>query len=258
MTKEINYFNMILVIFCVIGYSISITCTQLNLLEFGTPTFMILYSLSGYSPVIAALITKNYLGINNEFEKFIKSIISIKQNFIMYLYILIAPMIVWIVPFFIFRLNRGTGSVLKHPIHTLLWIIPLMIIGGGLEEIGWRGLLLPELLKKYSETVSSVITGVVWSCWHIPMWFVVGSSQQSLNFGTFTVSCISTSFLLTVVYIKTKSIWLCILLHAVDNACFYIFKYSVYENYLYAISSLAISIVIFYISKQYIKPHIKQ
>ncbi len=37
------------------------------------------------------------------------------------------------------------------------------------EEIGWRGFLVPELSKATSFTLTSLISGIVWSLWHYPI-----------------------------------------------------------------------------------------
>ena len=39
------------------------------------------------------------------------------------------------------------------------------------EESGWRGFLLPELTKKYSLRVSSLIVAAIWIFWHFPAFF---------------------------------------------------------------------------------------
>lgn len=41
-------------------------------------------------------------------------------------------------------------------------MIPMMFVGGGLEEAGWRYILQPELEKKYSFTVSTIIVSIIW------------------------------------------------------------------------------------------------
>jgi membrane protease YdiL (CAAX protease family) len=36
------------------------------------------------------------------------------------------------------------------------------------EEIGWRGLLVPELSKVTTITKAALLTGIVWAIWHYP------------------------------------------------------------------------------------------
>jgi len=41
--------------------------------------------------------------------------------------------------------------------------------GGGQEDLGWRGFMLPMLQDSYSALVSSAIAGVTWAAWHFPL-----------------------------------------------------------------------------------------
>jgi len=41
--------------------------------------------------------------------------------------------------------------------------------GGGQEDLGWRGFLLPLLQDRYSAFVSSLLVGVAWAGWHLPL-----------------------------------------------------------------------------------------
>lgn len=93
-----------------------------------------------------------------------------------------------------------------------------MIIGGGFEEIGWRGYLQPTLQKRWSPFTSTLIVGGIWSIWHLPLWFVVGSNQVSMNFLWFTLIALALSFLMTIIYLYTRSIFLCIIFHALINS----------------------------------------
>jgi membrane protease YdiL (CAAX protease family) len=44
-----------------------------------------------------------------------------------------------------------------------------LLFGGSLgEEIGWRGFLLPRLLRTHSPIGASLILGLVWALWHAP------------------------------------------------------------------------------------------
>jgi len=41
--------------------------------------------------------------------------------------------------------------------------------GGGQEGLGWRGFLLPLLQDRHSALVSSLLVGVAWAGWHLPL-----------------------------------------------------------------------------------------
>lgn len=96
-------------------------------------------------------------------------------------------------------------------------IIP-MIIGGGVEEIGWRGLLQPQLEEKCPHIVAAITVGVIWAVWHLPLWFIDGTNQQSLNFGWFCINTIMLSFFIGSVTYVSNSIFMAIIAHASINA----------------------------------------
>jgi len=43
-----------------------------------------------------------------------------------------------------------------------------LFVGLG-EETPWRGFALPELQKRYSPFAASLVVGVFWAAWHIPL-----------------------------------------------------------------------------------------
>jgi membrane protease YdiL (CAAX protease family) len=91
------------------------------------------------------------------------------------------------------------------------------------EEIGWRGLLVPELAKRYSFTTTSLISGVIWAVWHYPVLLFAdyNNAGAPLWFGLicFTVLVIAISFALTWLRLKSGSIWPTVLFHASHNIC---------------------------------------
>ena len=52
------------------------------------------------------------------------------------------------------------------------------------EELAWRGYALDGLQVKWNALTSSLILGVAWTVWHLPLFFIQGSYQYSLGLGT--------------------------------------------------------------------------
>ena len=57
--------------------------------------------------------------------------------------------------------------------------VRILFLGGPLEEeLGWRGFALPRLQARRSAFSASVILGLIWGVWHIPLYFVSGTGQE--------------------------------------------------------------------------------
>lgn len=104
-----------------------------------------------------------------------------------------------------------------YPWYLFILFMPMMILGGGLEEVGWRGVFQPLLEKRFTFLISALIEGVIWSIWHLPLWFVPNTSQGSYDFLAFTLYCITLGLTLAAAYRLTNCIWVTVLLHAWGN-----------------------------------------
>jgi membrane protease YdiL (CAAX protease family) len=94
--------------------------------------------------------------------------------------------------------------------------LPLLILGPLSEEIGWRGYALPRLQTRWNALISSLIVGLVWGLWHLPLFMMVGTPQHELKipFIGFLIGVMASSVLYTCLYNNTKkSLWSAILFH---------------------------------------------
>lgn len=102
-------------------------------------------------------------------------------------------------------------------------IFLLTIIGGPLgEEFGWRGFALPNLQQKWGAMIASIIIGIVWALWHLPLFFQEDSihAQIGIKFlPVYIIGEIVLAIIITWVYNKTGSSLLVggIILHNADN-----------------------------------------
>lgn len=108
-------------------------------------------------------------------------------------------------------------NYLGNPWYLFILFMPMMILGGGLEEVGWRGIFQLLLEKRFSFIAAALIEGSIWSIWHLPLWLVPNTSQSSMNLVAFTLYCITLGITLAATYRLTKSIGAAILIHAWGN-----------------------------------------
>ena len=91
------------------------------------------------------------------------------------------------------------------------------VLFGGSEELGWRGMMQPVLQEKFSHWQAILIVGLVWVCWHIPLWFIEGNSHQGMPFIFFAALGLILSYWLGATYNITKSVICCMALHGLTN-----------------------------------------
>jgi uncharacterized protein len=113
-------------------------------------------------------------------------------------------------------------EVLTSPLSILPSILFATLIPF-MEELGWRGYVLDRLQAKRSALVSSLILGVIWAVWHLPLFWIEGSYQAGLGVGTpafwlFLLGILALSVPFTWIYNNTnKSTLAVILFHSMVN-----------------------------------------
>ena len=101
----------------------------------------------------------------------------------------------------------------------LVMFVDSLIRGPLGEELGWRGYLQIELNKRFSQLGSSLIVGVIWGLWHLPLWFVSGFQGIDLLLYVvfFMVGLVSFSVIIGYVYGRGGNLLYAILLHQMLN-----------------------------------------
>ncbi len=93
------------------------------------------------------------------------------------------------------------------------------ILGGSMgEEFGWRGYVLPLLLKYYTPVQASLILGLIWAFWHIPIDLTSGSVAGPVAVVLRIVWTLPLTIVMTWFFIKTAgSILIAMLMHTSVN-----------------------------------------
>ena len=168
--------------------------------------------LGGLSPTIASYLV---LKRNNEvtgLKEWFKNIFTFKTRSLFYLLVVLLSVLFLVPPILISGLDK------MYPFYMFFLNLPIMLVGGGLEEAGWRYILQPELDKKYGFILSSIIVAVIWSVWHLPLFFIPDVGQYGENFGLFALSILGLTFALGAIRKISDNVFLCVLFHCIANA----------------------------------------
>lgn len=86
------------------------------------------------------------------------------------------------------------------------------------EEIGWRGFALPRLAARWGLGRASVLLGVIWAAWHLPLFYVRGADTYGQSFPLYLIQVTALSVAMAWVYGHTKgSLLLMMLMHSAIN-----------------------------------------
>lgn len=119
-------------------------------------------------------------------------------------------------------LSVGFSPAGASSVGLLPWLV--FAAGAGLvEEPGWRGYALDALLNRYKPNRVALLLGMVWALWHVPLFFLEGSYQHGLGWGTgaawmFLLAIVAQTFLYVWVVTGTGgSILAAVAFHALTN-----------------------------------------
>jgi len=188
-------------------------------LDAGTAGYWALLMIGGMSPGIVAFLVRKTRDDSDGFRRFLRQHLAFRVRPAWFAFVVLVPLIFTAFPWLIALVTgRHPGPLFGQPIWNLLVLVPIMVVGGGVEEPGWRGVLLPELTRRMSFLASTLVVGAIWYLWHLPLWLVEGTGQSTLNVWGFLPTVIALSFLFSSLWWTTHSIGLCILFHAFFNA----------------------------------------
>ena len=177
--------------------------------DYGTPIGLFTLMLGGLSSAIwGAIISIRYH--HSSLKKLVRDFFQVKQALLNYLLVLI-----FIGLDFLPQVFSGEMIIPTWYLPIILFVKALVF--GGIEEIGWRYFFQPTLQEKLTYIVSTLCTFVAWSLWHL-LYFYIDRSLAMVNLIPFLLGLLSNCFILSAIYTKTRSLWLCVMTHALINA----------------------------------------
>jgi membrane protease YdiL (CAAX protease family) len=115
-----------------------------------------------------------------------------------------------------------TGNAGDFPFAPWYGVLPALVpafLIGPIEELGWRGVALPVLQRRFAPLWAALIVGVVAAIWHTPAFLLSGNKQAAWSFGPFFFGVIAISVILTAMFNASRgSLLVAFLFHAQMNA----------------------------------------
>jgi membrane protease YdiL (CAAX protease family) len=112
-----------------------------------------------------------------------------------------------------FSWEYGIPAMMVIPVFLLIYFTNALP-----EEFGWRGFALDPLQKRTSALGASLILGAIWAVWHLPLFFIEGTTQAAIPMYQYFLQTIVLAIFYTWLYNNSgRSVLIAILFHAFAN-----------------------------------------
>ena len=189
--------------------------------------WLVVFLPGAYGPTIAAVVLAGVIDGKQGVKRLLAKLLIWRVGWVWYLFAGFLPIALLGLAVFLSSLGGTTttfepAKMLSAVPVALLVALPFGPLG---EELGWRGFALPRLRERMGPLASTLVLGVAWTFWHVPMFWFPGAAIPSfmgLSLGSialYLVQITAVAGLLTVLFENTGgSVLLAILLHLTFNA----------------------------------------
>ncbi len=178
--------------------------------------------LGSFGPTISALLITGITKGRGGLKALLAKVLIWKVPVFWYVFSLFSTLGVIVLSLGMYRLIGGevvnTNDLGQWYLIPVIFLYVLFFSVAG-EEFGWRGFLLPLLQKQYSALSASLIIGLLWGFWHLPLFLIRGDFHEQIPFLLFILQDVALAIILTWIYNNTRgSLLLVHLFHAASNA----------------------------------------
>ncbi|MBN2230868.1 MAG: CPBP family intramembrane metalloprotease [Candidatus Thorarchaeota archaeon] len=149
------------------------------------------YIIGGTGPLVSALILVGFKDGTVGIRKLLSRMVQTRSIKIKWLSLSVLIIFIPVITASILEIVfLGTWTAMTNAIVFFsgfsIWTISIIfnLIAVILEEPGWRGLALDSLQKQYNAVRSSIIVGIIWAAWHLPLFVMPGTYQEAIGLGT--------------------------------------------------------------------------
>jgi membrane protease YdiL (CAAX protease family) len=178
-----------------------------------------------WAPAIAALLAAALTGGRAAVSELGARLVRWRVGWQWYLVVILGPAVFSLVVAGVYVLLGGSWAeaappaLLEGPLMMPpLFLVILTLTDGLGEELAWRGFALPRLLSRYNALAASLILGVIWALWHLPLLWTEGNGMFHQPIWLLLLDITAKSVLFTWVFLHTRgSVLLAMLFHGATN-----------------------------------------
>ncbi len=176
---------------------------------FQAPYFQALLLLPALAPLAAALIVTAASGKKGAVGALLAGLLRWRVSILWYVLALILPALIFLGGQVIDLLFSQEPLGLTAPAQqmgaaaVIVEALAMSLVSNICEEVGWRGFALPRLQAKHSTLAATLLVGLLWGGWHLPLFFWIGNAMAEYPFLPWFVSLMGQTFIYTWLYNRT-------------------------------------------------------
>ena len=162
------------------------------------PVVTTLVLIGGFGPFLAAVLVA---AAGGDLRSWLRNLVDPGASLRVWAAAVLVPIALYVLAIGVFLLADGSfdrASVL--PAAAVPAVVLATFVRGGLEEPGWRGMALPVLQRRIGAFRASIVIGVIWAVWHVPLFLMPGSSQAGTPFWLYAPAVVGISVIATWLY----------------------------------------------------------
>jgi CAAX protease family protein len=205
---------------------IALSETGTGVLPFTLPRVAVMLMIVGATflgPTLAAFVMTGITEGRPGIRRLLRRYVLWRVNIRWYLFVLVGIPAIEVLGALVVPGDFGSFDSLAF---SLLLTYPValattLVLGGPLgEEPGWRGFALPRLQALHGPLAGGILLGLLWACWHLPLfWSGVWTPLSLPNVVMFIVMITSLTVIIVWVFNNAKgSLLITMLMHASFNA----------------------------------------
>ncbi len=188
---------------------------------FGSPVFQILLILPAIGPALAAVIVTGAIAGKRGVDSLLKSLFQWRIGTLWLGVAILVPALLLVagkVLTQVLGLTAIPGLPGNNMVAVAISAFVMALVSNPWEEVGWRGFALPRLQKSHDAFVATLVVGVLWGLWHLPLFLWVGNPMSEYPLVAWFIGTVADSFIYTWLLNSTKGSLLAVtLFHILGN-----------------------------------------